>query len=503
MQKDTLASWDKIISSGKGLRLIYDSISDRVTVQDRAFRIVSYNKAVEERYGRGLEGKLCYRAYRKRNDVCPECTAARAIETRSRTETVLSIPGNPPVEVTVYPVFDDGGEVIGFVEHDRTMASRWSMEELPGRRQEPGSIELLAGSMAHDFCNILTSVINNIFVAKSLILPGDRAFSKLVSAEKASMRARELTNRFMSLSRDGGALKGLCPLRELVEEVTVFSLALSPARCECDIPDGLWPVEVDRTQLAQVLNNLIINSDHAMPEGGLIRISAENIVRHENGKLPLEEGRYVKLSVRDSGSGIPENLLPRVFEPHFTTKKQGRGLGLASAYFIVKRHGGHIEVESNPGSGTAFHLYLPASERRMRQREEIETIPSRGKGKILLMEDDREIREPVGEALALMGYDVHSVAEGSGALALYVAEREADRPFDVVVMDLITRCGMGAEETVKLLLAEDSGAKVVLTSGSPFEPAVADFKNRGFRAAITKPYRVEELSSVLQSLTGP
>lgn len=503
MRKDTLESWEKIISSGRGLRVIYDSISDRVTVQDRAFRIVSYNKAVEDCYGKGLEGKLCYQAYRNRNDVCPECMAEKAVETRGRTETVLSVPGNPPVEVTLYPVFDDGGEVIGFVEHDRTAACRGTVEELLGTRQETGSVELLAESMAHDFCNILTSVINNIFVAKSLLPPEEQAFSKLASAEKASMRARELTSRFMSLSRGGGSLKGMWPLRELVEEVAAFSLALSHARCECDIPEGLWPVEVDRTQLAQVLNNLIINSDHAMPGGGQIRISAENVLQENTGTLPLREGRYVKLSVRDSGAGIPEANLPRVFEPHFTTKKHGRGLGLASTYFIVKRHGGHIEVESAPGSGAAFHLYLPASERRLRQREDIEAGPPRGRGKILLMEDDRDIREPVGEALALMGYDVNSVAEGAEALALYIGEREAGRPFDAVVMDLIVRCGMGAEETVKMLLASDPGAKVVLTSGSIFDPAVTDFKSRGFRAAITKPYRVEELSSALQSLMGP
>jgi len=500
MRKDTIESWEKIISSGRSLRVIYDSISDRVTVQDRDFRIVSYNKAVEDCYGKGLEGKLCFQAYRNRGDVCPECTAEKAVETHSRTETVLSVPGNPPVKVTLYPVFDEGGEVIGFVEHERATACRGMIEELPATRQEPGSIELLAESMAHDFCNILTSVINNIFLAKSHLSPAERAFARLTAAEKASMRARELTSRFMSLSRGVGAIKSLWPLRELVEEVSAFSLALSATRCECDIPEGLWPVEVDRTQLAQVLNNLIINSDHAMPGGGLIRIGAENVLREQDSMSSPGEGRYVKLTVRDSGAGIPEAYLPRVFEPHFTTRKQGRGLGLASTYFIIKRHGGHIEVESNPGSGTTFHLYLPASERRLRQRDDVEAGPVRGRGKILLVEGDREIREPVSEALALMGYDVHPAADGSEALALYVAEREADRPFDVVVMDLVAKCGMGAEETVKMLLASDPGAKVVLTSSSLGDPAVTDFRSRGFRAAITKPYRVEELNSALQAL---
>lgn len=491
---------DKLVSAGIDLRVIYDSIIDMVTVQDTAFRILIFNKAVEKKFGAGLEGKLCYKVYHNRDDVCPDCAARKALASGSREASVQNIPGRPPQEITAYPLFNDKGEISAFIEQRRDIHAGTKRGSGIEALKKVESIKVLAGSMAHDFNNILTSIINNIFIAKAGISPDDNAFSRLESAEKAALKARELTRQFINFSRGSVSERKAVSLAILVEDAVNQSGARNSMRFEFDFPEGLWPVKVDEAQLRQVISNLITNADQAMPGGGLVRISSENVLLSREGFLPLKEGRYVKLTIRDFGTGILEKHLPRVFDPYFTTRKEGSGLGLASSFFIVKIHGGHITVESEYGMGSTFHIYLPASESRLNKRGKAAPKTPSKTGRVLLMEDNGEIRESVSEALKCLGYRVQTAVEGSEALELYMKGHKSDSPFDVVIMDMYVKYGLGARKTMIKLLEIDRHVKAVLTSGNSMDPVVKNFRNHGFRAVIAKPYRIEELDRILKDL---
>jgi len=238
-----------------------------------------------------------------------------------------------------------------------------------------------------------------------------------------------------------------------------------------------------------------------MPEGGIIGISAENIAVSPNDGLPLREGNYVKLSIKDQGVGIPEKYLNQVFDPYFTTKREGSGLGLSIAHSIIKSHGGHITVESLLGTGTVFHVYLPASEKKVPAREEMmeEEIHS-GKGRILFMDDQQSIRDMVGEMLADLGYEVACAREGDEAVELYEQARESEKPFDAVILDLTIPGGMGGEDAIKKLHEIDPEIKAIVSSGYSQDPIMSEYRQYGFSEVVAKPYGIKELSDVLHKV---
>jgi CheY-like chemotaxis protein len=292
---------------------------------------------------------------------------------------------------------------------------------------------------------------------------------------------------------------------ELVKEVVNFSLRGSNVRCEFDLPDNLWPVEVDTGQISQVINNLIINASQAMPEGGIIRLCAENIILgsndndNDNDIVLLKEGKYIKISVKDQGIGIPKEHLSKIFDPYFTTKETGSGLGLAISYSIIKKHGGYITIESESGSGTTVYIYLPASEKDLFRVEHIvdEENLAAGRGKILLMDDQESLRNMVGEMLVYLGYEVVLAREGDEAIELYRKAKESGRDFDAVILDLTVPGGTGGKEAVQKLREIDPGVKAVVSSGYSYDPIMSEYKKYGFIGVVAKPYEVGELSKVL------
>jgi CheY-like chemotaxis protein len=246
-----------------------------------------------------------------------------------------------------------------------------------------------------------------------------------------------------------------------------------------------------------VISNIIINADQAMPYGGIIRVQAENCTVQAEHALPLRAGHYVRVSIMDQGVGIPQEHLSKIFDPYFTTKPRGSGLGLATAYAILQKHDGYIAVESAVGMGTTFHLYLPASSQAVRSAPVIPEHPQEGRGKVLVMDDEQVIRELVEQMLSQIGYVVESASDGTEAMALYTKAREAGQPFDVVIMDLTIPGGMGGKDTIRQLQEIDPHIKAIVSSGYSTDPIMANFRHYGFCGVVVKPYNMTELSTVL------
>ena len=357
------------------------------------------------------------------------------------------------------------------------------------------SIGLLAAGIAHDFNNILSAILLNAQMAR---MQKDKDIEKFLDGiEKATYRATGLTKQLLTFSKGGVPIKEAVSVSKLLKETTEFALHGSNAGCKFSIDDDLFPIEADRTQISQVINNLVINAVQAMPEGGIIEIKAENLILGKSQGLPLKEGKYIKVSVKDSGVGIPKEEFAKVFDPYWTTKHKGNGLGLTTVYSIIKRHNGHITLDSELGAGTTFHIYLPAPETKMSiEKDEAEQI-LKGEGRILLVDDEEDILESAGGALRELGYEAETAKDGDEAISLYV---QARKPFDLVIMDLTIPGRMGGKAAIKKLLEIDPGAKAIVSSGYSNDPIMADFAKYGFCGVLHKPYKIGEMSRVLHKI---
>ncbi len=237
-----------------------------------------------------------------------------------------------------------------------------------------------------------------------------------------------------------------------------------------------------------------------MPGGGTIRISAENTVISPEDISPIKEGKYVKLTIKDSGAGIPESHLLKIFDPYFTTKQEGSGLGLSTVYSIIKNHNGYISVESQARAGTTFSIHLPVSEKELRDEGYADVTPQKGSGRILLMDDEEIVREVAKEMLTELGYEVGFARDGKEAIDLYKEARASGRLFDAVIMDLTIPGGMGGKEAITELLRIDPGVKAVVSSGYSDDAIMSDWLHYGFSAVIAKPYRINELSRTIHQV---
>jgi PAS domain S-box-containing protein len=380
----------------------------------------------------------------------------------------------------------------------KEIADRELVEDELLNAQKLESVGILAGGIAHDFNNLLASILGNIGLAMLDVDHDHRAFKRLVSAEKASLRAQDLTQQLLTFSKGGVPVKNTADIRELVKESASFALRGSRVNYQFSFDGNLRLVDVDEGQMSQVIHNLVINADHAMPEGGTIAIRCSNVADGVPDILPSLEHGYVRVSVEDHGIGIPKEHLTKIFDPYFTTKQKGSGLGLATTYSIVKKHGGHIAVESEQGRGTTFHVYLPALLQTKPYKKAEEGSPSPGAGAILVMDDDAEVRETTGNVLRRLGYDVELTGDGREAVERYRQARDEGRVYDLVIMDLTVPGGMGGKEALKKLREMDPDVKAIVSSGYSNDPIMADFKTYGFNGVVTKPYRVKELSEEVQ-----
>jgi PAS domain S-box-containing protein len=379
---------------------------------------------------------------------------------------------------------------------DLTEYRKLEKELLKSQRLE--SLGVLAGGIAHDFNNILTAILGNITLAAAYAEPEDKISERLLEAEKATLRAKDLSRQLLTFSKGGAPIKKAVSLEEIIKDASGFALRGCGVRAVLNLADGLWPVEADEGQIGQVINNIVINAVQAMPEGGVVRISAENVILWEDSGMPVDQGDYVKVTFSDRGIGIPAEFLPKIFDPYFTTKQKGSGLGLAVTYSIIKNHGGYISVESELGKGAAFFVYLPASRTRAFEKTYEKDIPISCKGRVLIMDDEDMLREVAGLMLKELGYEVDFARDGEEAIESFKKALESFRPFDAVIMDLTVPGGKGGKETIKELLKIAPEVKAIVSSGYSHDPVMSNFKEYGFSDVISKPYKSSELLNVLR-----
>ncbi|MDY6972926.1 MAG: response regulator, partial [Thermodesulfobacteriota bacterium] len=328
----------------------------------------------------------------------------------------------------------------------------------------------------------------------------NKVFEKLDEAERASLKARDLAQQLLTFSRGGAPIKTTISLGESLRDSASFALRGSNVRCEFSLPDNLWPADVDDGQINQVINNMVMNAEQAMPQGGVIVVHAENTIVGATHGLPLNEGKYIKIAIKDSGIGIAREHLPRIFEPYFTTKQKGSGLGLSTSYSIIKNHDGYVTAESEPGVGTNIYFYLPASEKEIPGKWAVGEPPPMGKGKILVMDDEEMVRNTVGEMLESMGYEVEFARDGADALEIYEEARESGKTFDVVIMDLTVPGGMGGKEAMSRLIEIDTDVRAIVSSGYSNDPIMAEFEKHGFSGVLAKPFKIKELCNALSEV---
>ena len=404
------------------------------------------------------------------------------------------------VEIRSYPVNFRGQPLVLGIARDIT--ARKKMEEELIKASKLESLSILAGGIAHDFNNLLHGILGNLSLARTMLNPisRDELFKRLSAAESACLRASELTQQLLTFAKGSLPVRKPTLISELIKDGVNFALIGSMVRGELDLPDHLWPVEVDAGQLSQVLNNLLINAEQAMPQGGIIKVTAQNITIDDKSTLPLRAGKYVKISIIDQGTGIPKEHLSMIFDPYFTTKQQGSGLGLATSYAVIRNHGGYIAVDSQVGVGTSFHIFLPASKKKVIDATEVTDRPVAGQGRILVMDDEAIIRELVAKMLERIGYEVECARDGAEALKLYAQAKNTGQPFNAVILDLTIPGGMGGKEAIKRLLQLDPQVKAIVSSGYADGTTVANYKEYGFQGIIPKPYRLAELSRVLHGV---
>ncbi|ODA38863.1 PAS domain-containing hybrid sensor histidine kinase/response regulator [Desulfosporosinus sp. BG] len=386
----------------------------------------------------------------------------------------------------------------------KDITERKKNEEDKLNYQRMESLGILAGGIAHDFNNLLTVILGNISLFKMKSLKQENNLELLEEAEKACQQSTDLTMQLLTFAKGGKPLKEVISIVPLLKDSVIFAMRGSKVRHELDLTDDLWMVEVDGGHIRQVVNNLVINAQQAMPNGGTVSLRCENKYLTQEEGLPLNIGPYLKITVEDYGVGIPKDQLNRIFDPYFTTKAQGNGLGLATSYSIVRRHNGYISVESEPGQGTVVSVYLPAIPGMALSEKEAIEQPLSGQGKILVMDDQATIREVIGGMLAQLCCEPSFAVDGEEAILLYKEAIEKGEPYDAVIFDLTIPGGGGGRKALAEITKIDPHVKGIASSGYSNDAIMTDFKKYGFTAALPKPFCLEELSRVLRNtILGP
>ncbi|MCP3980306.1 MAG: response regulator [bacterium] len=365
------------------------------------------------------------------------------------------------------------------------------------RAQRLESLGTLAGGIAHDFNNLMTVILGSLFLVKSDPAVTPRSRRSLDTAETALTQARALTGQLLTFSRGGEPVRQAATLAELIRASAGFVLSGSNTRCEFEGLCDLWIVDIDTSQINQVVSNLLLNASQAMPKGGTIKVTGRNLEASPPG---LESGRYVEFAIHDQGEGISKEHLTRIFDPYFSTKSRGSGLGLATAYSIVNRHDGMLTVESTPGLGSTFRVMLPESD----AREVTPVTPPpdlvRGTGRILLMDDEDDVRDVLDRSLEDLGYSVDGAEHGERALELYREAIRDRRPYDLVILDLTVRGGMGGRETIARLIEMDTEVRAIVISGYSHDPVMANYREFGFSGRLAKPFGVDALAQLVSEV---
>jgi len=376
------------------------------------------------------------------------------------------------------------------------------MEEELLKMSKLEALGVLAGGIAHDFNNLLTGITGNISYAKFIIAEDSPAQEALNTAEQIAFKAKDLTSQFRTFSKGGAPVKKSVHISESLKPIVEFALRGSRVKTLFNIDKDLWPAEIDEGQINQLITNIVINAVQAMPNGGNLFVTAVNELVDKGNSMNLAAGKYVKFSFRDEGHGIEAQDLTKIFDPYYSTRQTGSGLGLTSSYSIVRKHGGIITAESVYGSGATFNVFLPASfEGTGHFEPDSKKNKSSSAGrKILVMDDESIVREVTSNLLKHLGYEVHTVNNGSEAIASFVRAHEENRPFDALILDLIVPGDLGGQEVLQKLNAQGLSAKAIAASGFSNETIMSEYKRYGFCAMISKPYKIKELDEMIQKI---
>ena len=378
------------------------------------------------------------------------------------------------------------------------ITERRLLEEERLRAQKLESVGVLAGGIAHDFNNLLQGLFGYVSLARMSLDEKGKAATMLDQAEKALHLASNLTTQLLTFAKGGTPVKRLLALGPVIENAARLALSGSRSRCRLDIEDGLWPAEADEGQLGQVIQNIVLNADQAMPLGGTVAISARNLPASlAAAQRGLEARDYLELTISDQGVGIPEKYRDKIFDPYFTTKERGSGLGLATCYSIIRNHGGRIEVRSEIGCGSTFFVFLPASPSAAGERGSAAAPTRKRSGRALVMDDDEAVRSVAASLLRSLGFEADSAEHGEAALEKYERAMAAGRPFDVVILDLTVRGGLGGSETMRRLLALDPSVTAIVTSGYADSAILSAHREHGFKSVLKKPFLRVELERAL------
>ena len=504
---ENLKLLEEVRKSEAGYRNLFSSINDAIYILDENGRLLDVNKGAETMYGcerASLLGKTPDMLVAPGLSVLADVAASmkKSLEGESQLIEFSGIRSDGttfPQEVRFVPATYGGNRVVIAVARDISERKRIEAEQM--RTQKIEAIGVLAGGIAHDFNNLLQAAFSYLTVAKRKIDQRDKVLLMLEKAEKVLQMSVNLTIQLLTFSKGGKPVKKSIALASVIENATRFALSGSGSDCRFDVSSELWPVDADEGQLSQVIHNIVLNADQAMPGGGIISVLARN---RDCGDAPVTRvpglGRWIEIVIQDTGCGITEEALPRIFEPYFTTKTTGSGLGLATSYAIVKNHGGMIEVSSLVNKGSSFTIWLPAGGSIPDSSVHSAQPAAIRKGRILIMDDEEAVRDSLGAMLDTLGQEVEYAADGAAAIDCYRRALSTGSTFDVVLLDATVRGGMGGEEAIRLLKEIDASVVAVVSSGYSDNALVSNYAQHGFRAFLPKPFRLEDLQTVLGSL---
>ncbi len=490
------------------------SIGDGVITTDIDGKIVLLNRVAEKLTGWSSEdaqGRKASEVYNISDETTGkqrENPIEKVLETgqpigMSDNITLIARNGFPKsIADSCAPIRDRESRIIGVVLVFRDITNQKKIEEELLKIRKLESVGILAGGIAHDFNNILSAILGNIELASHLVGEYHKVSPLLNNAQKASSRAAKLTQQLLTFAKGGEPVKETTSLPQLIRDSADFVLRGSSVSCSYDFPADLLRVEADTGQLSQVIQNIVINARQAMPEGGNIQISCSNVPDHAADTIVCSHtGSFVKIIIRDTGAGIPDTIVDKIFDPYFSTKQLGNGLGLAICHSIISKHGGHISVRSTPGKGTIFTIFLPASDGTGTCcGEDRKSSRSSQSARIMVMDDDTMLRDITRSQLVHLGHSVVVVPDGDSAIAHYKKLLKTGQEIDIIIMDLTIPGGMGGKEAVRHILNINPDAKVIVTSGYSNDPVLADYKQFGFSASISKPFDLQQLEKTIFSV---
>ncbi|MCD6388609.1 MAG: response regulator [Desulfobulbaceae bacterium] len=490
------------------------SIGDGVVVTDLDGKIVLINKITEQLTGVSQEeavGRLNQEIFNiineKTGKPCENpatkvLATGKIVASANHTALIARDGTQYSIKDSGAPIYDNEDKIIGtvLVFRDVTEEKRTAEELFKVRKLE--SVGVLAGGIAHDFNNLLTVILGNIELAGMSIDSTSETYLLLQNAKKASIKAQNLTQKLLTFSKGGDPVKQTSLIGKIIIDSAEFELRGSSVVCDYNIPDDLWKVDVDIGQMGQVIQNIILNARHAMAEGGVIDVSCENIADIKKETVSLPGQKYIKITIADTGSGVPKEYIDRIFDPYFSTKQTGSGLGLAVCHSIISKHDGNMSVKSLEGKGTNFTIYLPASlqsgqDTRTSEEDFAET---ERKTRILVMDDETMVRDVAKQMLERLGHEVVLAENGHKAIELYNEYFKSGRSIDVIIMDLTIQGSMGGNDAVQEILRINPEAKVVVASGSLNDSIMANYQEHGFKSSIAKPFQMAALNKTINTI---